>query len=246
MSPQQGGTEPSGNALIADLERRFVVEKVGITAFGRDVELLAPRNAEELINEDDFERDERLPYWADLWPSAYALAERVAEERCQPGEAPGSGGGRRLLELGCGLGLVTIAAMVAGFDVLATDYYDDALRFTRANAWRALGREPAARHVDWRHFPSDIGTFDRVVAADVLYEPRYAALVANAIAHTLAPAGEALIADPGRLAVNAFLRECEAQGLGVASVESRQYEEGEVRQTILIHQIVHSRNTAEG
>lgn len=226
--------EIGGDALIIELERRFVVEEVSITAFGRELTLLAPRSAEDLINEQDFERDERLPYWADLWPSSYALAERVAEERGKKADARSSG---RLLELGCGLGLVTIAAMTAGFDVLATDYYDDALSFTRANAWRALGREPGARHVDWRDLPSDLGTFANVLAADVLYEPRYASIVANTLARTLAPGGRALVADPGRRAVKQFLRECENAGLRVMSVETRQYEEGKIRQTILIYQL---------
>lgn len=224
--------------MLAELRRRFVVETSPIIAFGRELELISPRNAEELLDEEDFERDERLPYWADLWPSSYALADRVASDGAATGEKP-----TRLLELGCGLGLVTIAAMSAGFDVLATDYYDDALLFTRANAWRVLGRDPAVRLVDWRDLPGDIGVFDRVVAADVLYEQRYAAIVAAALARTLAPTGEAFIADPGRTALAEFLRECEARGLVVASVEAWKYAEARVRQTILVHQIVRSRES---
>jgi predicted nicotinamide N-methyase len=235
MSTARARQPPTVSGLLDELQRRFVVETSPITAFGRELELLSPRNAEELISEDDFARDERLPYWADLWPSSYALADRVASERRAEDSAPA-----RLLELGCGLGLVTIAAITAGFDVLATDYYDDALLFTRANAWRVLGRDPAVRLVDWRSLPDDIGVFDRVVAADVIYEQRYAAIVSEVLARTLAPGGEALIADPGRTALKEFLRECEARDLGVASVEAWQYAEGAVKQTILVHQIVRS------
>lgn len=221
--------------ILPDLERRFVTATFPVTAFGRELELIAPRNADDLLSEEDFARDDRLPYWADLWPSSYALSDRVASEK-------GGAGSRRtrLLELGCGLGLVTIAALSAGFDALATDYYADALLFTRANAWRVLGKDPAVRLVDWRDLPSDLGVFDRVVAADVVYETRYAAMVAEVLARTLAPEGEALIADPGRTDLPAFLRECESRGLVVASVESWRYEEGEVKQTILVHQIIRS------
>ena len=235
MSAAKSRQSPPASGLLAELQRRFVLETSPITAFGRELELVSPRNAEELISEEEFERDERLPYWADLWPSSYALADRVASERRAAGREA-----TRLLELGCGLGLVTIAAMTAGFDVLATDYYDDALLFTRANALRVLGRDPAVRLVDWRHLPDDIGSFDRVVAADVIYEQRYAAIVAEVLARTLAPTGEALIADPGRTALKEFLRVCDAQGLVVASVEAWQYAEDAVRQTILVHQIVRS------
>jgi predicted nicotinamide N-methyase len=215
-------------ALIEELERRFVVETETVTVGAHTVELIRPRSAEELISEDDFARDERLPYWAALWPSAQLLAARVVEER---------GDGRSLLELGCGLGLVTIAAMRAGFAVLATDYYDDALRFTRANTWRALGREPETRPVDWRELPGDLGTFDRVVAADVLYERPYGELVADVLARTLAPDGLALVADPGRVAVEAFLAACGERGLEVREREERPYAAGKVRQTIRIYVI---------
>ena len=84
--------------------------------------LWRPASVDDLISEEDFAVDERIPYWADCWPSARVLAEHIAGS---------CGGGRRMLELGCGVGLVSLAAAAAGFDVLATDYYADALEFTR-------------------------------------------------------------------------------------------------------------------
>jgi predicted nicotinamide N-methyase len=240
VSGRGARVELRASELLPELERRFVVEPLEVTAFGRELQLVAPRSAEDLLSEEDFERDERLPYWADLWPSSYALADRVASEDGRPGGRP-----LRLLELGCGLGLVTIAALTADFEVLATDYYADALLFTRANAWHVLGKDPAVRLVDWRDLPADLGKFDRVVAADVLYEKRYTTIVADTVVRTLSPSGTALIADPGRSALPAFLRECEARGLVVASVESWRYAEGDVRQTILVHEIVWSGGAGE-
>ena len=86
----RGGTRGELRAcqLLPELERRFVVEPLEVTAFGRELELVAPRSAEDLLSEEDFERDERLPYWADLWPSSYALADRVASENAGAGGAP--------------------------------------------------------------------------------------------------------------------------------------------------------------
>ncbi len=224
--PPDDPPERAGAELVAELERRFVVVTERVTVAGLALELLKPRSAEELISEEDFARDERLPYWADLWPSARILAGRVLET---------PGGGRRLLELGCGTGLATVAAMLAGFYVLATDYYDDALRFTRANAWRTTGREPSTRLVDWRALPDDLGTFDLVIAADVLYERPYATLVAHAIARTLAPGGVAFVADPGRVAAGAFLEACEDNGLRLAATEVHPYQDGAIRQAIRLY-----------
>ncbi|HEU4642878.1 MAG TPA: methyltransferase domain-containing protein [Gemmatimonadaceae bacterium] len=221
-------TEPRGAALREELERRFVTTREPVALPGLSLELLKPRSAEELISEEDFAVDERLPYWAEIWPSSLVLASRLLEER---------GSGRRLLELGCGVGVVSTAALAAGFDVLATDYYDDALRFTRLNAWLATGREPEARHVDWRAFPPDLGRFDVVVAADVLYERPYARLVAEAVERTLAPHGVALVADPGRIAAEEFVRTCGALGLRYEGAEERPYEAAGIRQTIRMHQV---------
>ncbi len=112
-------------ALAQSLERRFRTTRSAVTAGAHTIDVMHPANAEDLIDEEDFERDERLPYWADIWPSSIIMARRLLEER---------GAGRHLLELGCGLGLATMAAMCAGFEVTATDYYQEALHFTRANA----------------------------------------------------------------------------------------------------------------
>jgi len=171
-----------GRPLVKELERRFVIAHSSVELPGGAVNLMHPENTDALISEEDMVRDDRLPYWADIWPSSRVLARALAGE---------SGAGRTMLELGAGLGLATIGAMRAGYDVLASDYYEDALLFTSANAWRALKREPRTRMIDWRDLPTDLGTADRVVAADVLYEDRYPPLVANVIARTLAPGGVA-------------------------------------------------------
>ncbi len=196
------------------LEDRFVLVEREVALPLGVVTLEKPRSADELISEADFAHDERLPYWADLWPSAIVLAEYLERhgESLHPTGAAAQGA-PRALELGCGLGLVTIAALRAGFDLTATDYYEDATRFAARNAVRVTGREPATRMVDWRDFPADLGRFALVLAADVLYERPYAPLVADAIARTLAPGGRALIADQGRVALGAFLEEAQARRL---------------------------------
>lgn len=187
--------------------------------------LLHPRNAEDLISEEDFDRDERLPYWADLWPSAHRLAHEVGLE---PGD------GRRMLELGCGLGLVSTVALRAGWDVLASDYYRDALLFARVNAWRNTGLTLNTRMVDWRSMPEDLGRYDRVVASDVLYERPHADLVASVLARTLQPDGEAIVADPGRVAAPEFLESCERLGLTTTREGPHEWREGDLVQNISI------------
>ena len=188
----------------ASLRRRFELAQTEVTIAGREYRLLRPRNVDDLISEEDFLIDERIPYWADVWPSARILAEHLAS---MPGE------GRWLLELGCGIGLPALVAAVCGFEALATDYYAEALEFTAANAERNGIEGVDTRLVDWRKLPDDLGHFDVILAADVLYEKPQAALVAGVLARCLKRDGTALVSDPGRRTADALIAECASLGL---------------------------------
>ena len=214
-------------ALRADLMRRFRTVSRTLRVAERDVTLLSPVNADDLISEDDYVQDERLPYWADLWPSARILADELAIMRLK---------NQRVLELGCGLGVVAIGAVLGGAHVTATDYYEDALSFAELNVAEATGRSIVTRLVNWVALPDDLGRFDVVLASDVLYEHRYATLVAEAIAKTLVRGGEAIVADPGRIALPEFLEECAERGL-TSEADPRPFVEGEIRQTITLHRL---------
>ncbi len=230
---RDGITTLHGDALDDALARRFMLADETVVVGSETFLLRKPANADHLISEADYVMDERLPYWADLWPSSRQLASTLLGE---------SGAGRTLLELGCGLGLPTITAMRAGFDVTATDYYEDALQVTRANAGRNLGREPAVRMVNWRAWPDDFGPFDVIVAADVIYEQEYALLVSQCIARALSPTGEAFIADPGRVALATFLAQLPLVGLEIVESTTTPYHEGKINQQIQVMRLRRTTN----
>jgi predicted nicotinamide N-methyase len=216
---------------VADrLGRRFELASTQATVAGRTYDLLRPKSIEDLISEEDFALDERIPYWAECWPSSRVLAERVAREE---------GRKRRALELGCGIGLVSLAAARAGFHVLATDYFADALAFTLANAQRHGLRRVDTRLVDWRRLPDDLGTFDVVAASDVLYEEPQAALIAATMAHTLAPTGLGLLSDPGRRSLDAWVSECDKRGMTATCVQRVAVVEQSLRATVSVFEIRH-------
>jgi predicted nicotinamide N-methyase len=111
----------------------------------------------------------------------------------------------RVLELGCGLALPSLAAARAGALVLATDSDSDALELAERNA-RANGLEIETAQVEWDSPDAllERAPFDVVLAADVLYErPSVAALLS--LLPRLAP--EAWIADPSRPAAEVFLEQ---------------------------------------
>ena len=175
-----------------------VVEEV-VALDGRDLRLLRPRDAEALLDEDAFEHEEYLPYWAELWPSSLALARAVSARALR---------GARTLELGCGLGLPSIAAALAGGRVLATDWSPDAIAMARANAERN-GAQVETLVCSWTE-PGPLverAPWDLVLASDVLYEARNA----DALLELLPRLGrEVWLADPGRVPAARFLERATA------------------------------------
>jgi len=191
-----------------------------------------PSAADALIDEEEFARDERLPYWADLWPSAVALARSLAEYTSEERLA-----GRRVVELGCGVGLPSVAALARGSGVTATDHYEAALDFARYNALVNLGREPHTQLLDWHASSTEgIGQFDLILAADVLYERRNVPALAALMPALLVPGGEVLLADPRRDNAPTFLERMRERGFHSSTEERPVLSEGRTV-TVLVHRL---------
>jgi predicted nicotinamide N-methyase len=191
---------------------RFEPVERRIDVGDRPVSIWRPPDMESLIDLAAFEADERIPYWADVWESAIVLAEDLAAM---------DGAGKNLLELGCGLGLPSLVAARAGFTVTATDYEETALEGVRYNAERNRIGGLRTLVLDWRNLPDDLGTFDLVVAADVLYETHHPAVLAATILRTLAPSGLGLVADPCRAKAAGFAPAARAAGMAVSKTRAR-------------------------
>lgn len=178
-----------------------VEEEEEVEIGGLRLTVAHPSAPDELIDEDAFEHEEFLPYWAELWPSALALG-RVLERRSLDGV--------RTLELGCGLAVPSIVAALRGAEVLATDWSADAIAFARRNAVRNGARLELqiasfgdAKRLEVR------GPWQLVLASDVLYERRNVELLVDVLSRL--GATETLVADPGRPALAAFLDEARAR-----------------------------------
>jgi predicted nicotinamide N-methyase len=155
-----------------------------------ELDILRPVSPEALIDEEAFADDEFLPYWAELWPAATALAAALPDVD-----------GLRVVELGAGLGVPSLVAAARGAHVTATDWSQDAVDLLRENATRN-GLEVDAERWDWRQPRTD--RFDLVVAADVLYERRN---VEPLLARLRELAPLAYVGLAGRPYEAAFLRE---------------------------------------
>jgi predicted nicotinamide N-methyase len=158
---------------------------------------LSVANSYELLDSlsEDYIAHEIMPYWAEIWPASFVLAEYILDDLRPVGQS--------CLELGAGVGVVSVAAAKAGASVLATDYVVEALPFIEYNAL-INGTQLRTMRLDWNSFSLD-ERFDVVFAADVLYERRNLLPILNALDHLLKDDGKALIATPCREIAKNFL-----------------------------------------
>jgi predicted nicotinamide N-methyase len=181
-----------------------------------ELTLLQPSEAAELPDSGPVEWAPIAPYWAVLWRSGVALARELDELELR---------GLRVVELGCGLGVPSIAAARAGAAVLATDVSREALTLVARNA-RANDVPVETSMVDWAE-PAELvrrAPFDLVLAADLLYE-RASVAPLLAVLPRLAP--KVLLADPGRPAAGVFMEQASRRW----QVETR------VRGVVRIHRL---------
>ena len=161
-----------------------------------ELRLLQPQEAAALPDDGPVEWAPVAPYWSVLWRSGVALARELDGVALR---------GLRVVELGCGLAVPSIAAARAGAAVLATDACAEALPLVARNAHANDVRIETAT-VDWAEPDELVGRapFDLVLAADVLYERASVAPLLWLLPR-LAP--EAWLADPGRPAAGAFIEQ---------------------------------------
>lgn len=145
-----------------------------------------------------------IPYGFLLWESAIGLASLLAEH-------PALVAGKRVLELGAGMGLPGLVAGSLGATVWQTDHEDRALALAQTNA--AQNGVTGIQHfvADWRTWAHD-AQYDAILGADILYERAMQPCLVPIFRQNLAPGGRLLLADPSRPQALDFIAALETQG----------------------------------
>ncbi len=152
--------------------------------------LRSHESMEELWENMSDEDEDKIPYWAEIWPAAIALSNRILRSKRV--------WGKRCLDIGCGQGLTTLAGVKAGAKVCGIDAIMRALYFVGENAVCNNLPLPWRVQTDWRHIAFRERSFSLIWGADILYELRFAEPICKMLDFVLAANGEIWLAQPRR------------------------------------------------
>ncbi|MFT5503251.1 MAG: putative nicotinamide N-methyase [Gammaproteobacteria bacterium] len=106
--------------------------------------------------------------------------------------------GKRILEMGCGIGLASLLLNSRDADITATDYHPEVGRFLIENVRLNGGRDIPFLQTDWVNERDNLGLFDVLIGSDIIYEVEHANFLSRFIDRHSRPNCEVIIVDPGR------------------------------------------------
>jgi ETFB lysine methyltransferase len=175
--------------------------------------------------------DEYIPFWADLWPAARMLAKAILHEPWTPGT--------EALELGCGLGLPGIVALLCGLKVTFSDFDACALHFVAENAKLNGFDDFQTRQLDWRNPPADL-QYPILLGSDLVYEQSNVEPLVQFLKQALAPGGAGLLTDQEHIPPHAFQGALDAAKLRFTTQLVRSGEPGGRRLKGTLYRIAHA------
>ena len=167
---------------IEQFYQAYETETAEVVINGKKFSILLPRYLDRFINPIDVLHD--FPLWAKIWKASWVLSGYLAD---LPPDV-----NKRLLEIGAGVGLVSIVAATFGHQITMTEYNPDALNFACANACLNNCPDLPIKKLDWNH-PRLKGQFDLIVASEVTYNEENFFPLIRFFKSNLKPGGEIIL-----------------------------------------------------
>ena len=184
--------------LLQDIKKEYKTEIVPITVSERSLRCLRIADLDEIILDrlgtGDLNGTE-LPYWGKIWEASILLAAYLMAQPVMPG--------RRILEIGTGLGVSGLFAAACGHDVTLSDHKKEIIRFIRANILLNELDHVPVMNVDWTK-PASNQLFDWIVGSEVVYHRQTYDSLVEFFLQTLKPHGTIFLAKSTSLPANAF------------------------------------------
>jgi len=179
--------------------QKYETETNEVVVEDRKFQILLPRSLAGFINTHDVFHE--FPLWAKIWQASWVLADYLA---AIPVAAK-----KQFLELGAGVGLVSIVAASFGHRITMSEYNDDALQFARANAHINDCPGLPVVELDWNRLQLP-GCFDYIVASEVIYKKDDCRPLMKLLKTVLKPDGEVILAGEMRKSSMDFYTEFES------------------------------------
>lgn len=160
-----------------------------------DIHLRTLRDRQQYDDPDNIAEDLGIssatwPIFGVVWPSGEVLAQFMSDFKIE---------GKRILEVGCGIGLTSLLLNQRSADITATDYHPEVAGFLRANTLLNEGETIPFIRVAWDDKEDlRLGKFDLIVGSDLIYETEHINLLSEFINQHAKPDCEVILVDPGR------------------------------------------------
>lgn len=212
-------SEPNRKPIVREIAE-YPATLIEFEHAGVQVALYQVARLEDLVDREALLREDLVPdppYWAHLWTGARALARSLAEA--------GSLSGRRVLDLGCGLGLPGLVAAALGAEVWFVDREAAALEFVRASARRNRLEHTHCVELDFVRGALD-RKFDVILGAELVYDPQSYGPLCDFLDRQLGPNGVIHLTDAFRSDADSFFAELRCRGFEGNRRSWREWEDG--------------------
>ncbi|MDD4273004.1 MAG: methyltransferase domain-containing protein [Desulfobacter postgatei] len=129
------------------------------------------------------------PIFGVVWPSSCLLARLMLDHHVN---------GKRVLEVGCGIGLASLILNQRLADITATDYHPETEGFLIHNVKLNDGKKIPFVRTGWADLDDDLGHFDLIIGSDLLYEIKHVDLLSTFINRHARDHCDVIIVDPRR------------------------------------------------
>lgn len=125
-----------------------------------------------------------------LWPSSQVLANYILKSNTHS---------KKILEVGCGIGLSSLLLNHLNQDITATDYHPEVKTYLLKNTTLNNDKEIPFYRLNWEDDAlKELGKFDMIIGSDLLYQRNHGELLSKFINKYAKNKCEVIIVDPNR------------------------------------------------
>lgn len=150
-----------------------------------------------------------------LWPSSQVLANYIYQSNTDS---------KRILEVGCGIGLSSLILNHLDQNITATDYHPEVKTFLLENTDLNNDKEIPFYRLNWEdQINKNLGKFDLIIGSDLLYQQNHGELLSKFINQYANNKCEVIIVDPSRGNHGKFKKEMINYGFKYEKIETLKY-----------------------